>query len=155
MLRRDSLFLSILAMLLVTPASFALGLYWLTNDPTLRPLAQTHANVSGNDAPRRHSIVTIIAMPSGGAHPTLEQAIANAFDTYDTSTLFRYEHAPGTGIQISYHAGKSRIGPFSLRRASEGIRPAVEAQRLARHHSNVAAPAQTREGGWLSGAYSD
>ena len=36
MIRRDNIYLSIAAALLVTPASFTLTAYWMTHDPTYR-----------------------------------------------------------------------------------------------------------------------
>jgi len=140
MIQRDNIYLSIAAALIVTPASFMLTWFWLTDDPTLRPLGITERKlVNAGLVASGGPIVTTVRLGAGASLPMsrsdFEASINQAFDLYGLESKFVYASHPGSGIQITYTVGKSRIGAYSLRRAAEGIRPTADAFRMAAKHS--------------------
>lgn len=154
MIKRDNIYLSIAAALIVTPASFMLTLFWLTGDPTLRPLGITEEKLA--DAGRIASggpIVTTVLMGKGASLPMtraqFETSINRAFDLYGLESKFKYAAHSGSGIRITYTVGKSRIGVYSLRRAAEGIRPTAEASQMATRHAKSQAQAKAARLSWL------
>ncbi|MGH1330171.1 MAG: hypothetical protein ACRBBK_04770 [Paracoccaceae bacterium] len=133
---RDNLYVSLAAAAIVGPATFILGLYWFTNDPTLRPLGITEAKLaSAGMSENNGAILTTIHIPDGAelgtSRANLERAINNAFDTYNTESRFRYVRTPNArGVSVTFSIGKSQIGPYPINRASEGIRPTAQAHRM-------------------------
>lgn len=133
---RENLLVCILAALIVAPATFAMGLHWFTNDPTLRPLSITRAKLAfASMGKKDSSILTTIRVPEGvelgKTRADLEKAINGAFDTYDAEAHFKYVRSRNSrNVSVTYSIGKSVIGPFSIKRASEGIRPAAQAHRM-------------------------
>jgi len=134
MLRRDSLLLCALAGALTLPASFALGLYTLTLDPTWQPLGLSEAAM--RDGPvQRDTIVTVLALPpqtDPAAERALRAAISSSFDAFLTETRFQRREAAEAAI--FYNVGGTELGPYHPASAGAGIHAAVQAQRLVREN---------------------
>ncbi|MFT6450522.1 MAG: hypothetical protein ACJA06_000002 [Halocynthiibacter sp.] len=137
---RDNLLVTVIGVTIIAPATFILGLYWLTKDPTLRPLGITEAKLaSAGMTEHNGAILTTISIAEGiqldTSREELERTINNAFDMYDTESRFNYVRAPsGKGVSVTYTIGKNQFGPFPIKHASEGIRPAALAHSMLVKH---------------------
>lgn len=139
MFRRNSLLLSVIAALIVTPASAMLALYWLTGDPTLRPLAITAAKLRAAGRMNRPEVRVVIDTGNANAarlKQELEPGLRAAFDMYQIEPVFDY-HRSGRDVRVTYFVGVNRIGPYSLHQAPSGIRPAAEAYRMQMAHAGA------------------
>lgn len=140
---RENLLVCVVAAMIVAPATFVMGLYWLTNDPTLRPLGITEAKLaSAGMSENSGAILTTIRIAEGAqlgsSREDLERAINNAFDVYGTESRFKYIRArKARGVSVTYTIGKSQLGPYPISHASEGIRATALAHRMMQKQAKV------------------
>ena len=120
--------LTIAIVAMATPATLALSLYMITEDPRLRPLAQTVEDTWFFPGERK-PLVAIISWPMN-----TEVAGANAMADYVKQSIkAKGIHAKVTVVgtqgpaQIIYRIGSNTIGPFPLAAAVDGVQGAVAA----------------------------
>lgn len=136
MIRRDTILVMVVGSLVVLPAFLAMAAYKITQNPALRPLGITIEQMI--EAGQIQDKSLIIAEVTFGSEATTEQSLAdyrtamsNAFAMFQTEARVRFREAEGrSDITIKYIIGHSEIGPYPVSRAAEGIRPAVEAERM-------------------------
>ncbi|WP_417250180.1 hypothetical protein [Celeribacter sp.] len=133
---RDVIGLTTIAALVITPAIVSLTAYYVTRNPSLRPLAITLEKLiaAGQIKDRNLIIAEITFGTEAQTNMSLadhEAALAKAFDTFQTKVQVRFRSRPRSNqITIVYKVGNSIIGPYPITRAAEGIRAAVEAERM-------------------------
>ncbi len=136
MIKRETMFISITAFLVIAPAFFMLAMYHTTKNPALRPLGITLERMieAGHMSDRTLIVTQITFGPQADASLSLDDyraAFTKSFGGFNTETRVQFRTAKrGNDITVRYEVGNSIIGPFPIERAAEGIRPAVEAERM-------------------------
>ena len=135
-LQRSVTHLMIVILLVVAPTAGALTYYYLTKNPTVRPLGITRESI---DAFERgggavFEIVARVAYDprhsSGYSQAQLHKTLSNAFRAKGVHVNVRFERTGAAGTWITYVIGPSTVGPYPLSEASDGINKAVEAYRM-------------------------
>ncbi|MBV7379701.1 hypothetical protein [Maritimibacter dapengensis] len=123
--------------LIVLPTAVTLAVYHVTKDPNWRPLGVTeeslaaHARQSG-----RSEGVQIVAqvewvgpVAARMSRRQFERSLTNAFRAKGVDVYVFFTSGIET-TQVTYVVGYSRIGPFPVHRASQGVRAAVDAYHM-------------------------
>ncbi|MEJ1990351.1 MAG: hypothetical protein P8X50_01230 [Maritimibacter sp.] len=127
-------YLALVIMAISTPSLIALGWFYYTKDPNLRPLGitvealQTYAGIG----PGVQIIAVVDGMDSSispAAQQELKSTLTYAFQAkgVDVTVVMRDS---GGSPRITYNVGKTTLGPYPTSRASEGVNQAVEAFRM-------------------------
>lgn len=123
-------FVALIVIILVLPTALSLGWYYLSKNPSLRPLGVTEqalAAYSGESA--GVEIVALVDWVPGSGKYTkaqLARAISQSFAAKGVAARIMFRDGQ-RATQVTYKIGKTILGPYSTDRASEGIRAAVEA----------------------------
>lgn len=136
LIKRETVFITIAALLVITPALFMVMLYHTTKNPLFRPLGITLERMieAGQMSDRTLIITNITIGPDARDGQSLDayrEAFTKSFGGFNTETRVRFRNAErGSAITVHYEVGNSVIGPFPIARAADGIRSAVEAERM-------------------------
>lgn len=132
--RRGLTYVTLIIVVLALPTAGALGWFYLTHDPNLRPLGVTREALRAyGEAGMGAEVVAYVDwVPTGNgadARRRLADALTTSFAAkgVDVRVVFR-EGRDET--RITYEIGKSLLGPYPASRASEGVAAAVEAYRM-------------------------
>ncbi|GAA3857918.1 hypothetical protein [Celeribacter arenosi] len=135
-MKRDTLTLVLVGLFIVGPAILALSAYMVTQNPALRPLGITFEKlVEAGQISDKSMILAVIDIgtdaPGKASETDYVDALQSAFSRYDVEAQVRFRTVPGgRDVFVTYLVGQSRIGPYPVSRAAEGIRPAAEAERM-------------------------
>ncbi|WP_417258603.1 hypothetical protein [Celeribacter sp.] len=136
MMKRDTFYLVLVVFLVVAPATFMLALHYATHNPSYRPLGITLEKLleAGQIADKTLIVTEVTFGPNAESNLSLDDyrtAFDKSFGIFNTETRVEFRNAKsGRDIIIRYKVGNSVIGPFPISRAAEGIRAAVEAERM-------------------------
>ncbi len=124
-----------LALGVATPALLSLGYFYITGDPTYRPLGQTERALSNfSPAHSQNGVQIIIRWGTGSpllvTRAELDATFARALKAYDVGYWIEFEDVPGDLVEVIYRVKSSEIGPYPIARAAEGIAAAVAALKL-------------------------
>ena len=132
--RRGLAYVTLIILVLALPTAGALGWFYLTRDPNLRPLGITREALRAyGEAGQGVEVVAYVdwVQPGGSAtarrHLADDLAISFAAKGVDVRVVFRDGH---DATLITYVVGKSVFGPYPATRAAEGVAAAVEAYRM-------------------------
>lgn len=123
---------AILIFSMALPAVGALALYWLTDDPYLRPLGITQEAVErGDDSSDAISIrVSVNYGADRVARPTqreLRQILQDAFAPHTDAFNIDVRRTSGDEISMTFVVGPNRYGPYSPATMVEGMTAALDA----------------------------
>jgi len=141
--KKDTIVILLITVFIVTPAILALGAYFVTKNPSLRPLGITVERLSeAGQLENKSLIIAVIDIGTEAkgtaSKQSYKQAIETTFDRLETKANVKFRSVPGsTQTTITYIVGESRIGPFPVERAAEGVLAAAQAERMivAQRHS--------------------
>lgn len=148
--KKDTIVILLITVFIVTPAILALGAYFVTKNPSLRPLGITVERLTeAGQIENKSLIVAVIDIGTETKDPTskqtYKQAIETAFDRLETEASVKFRSIPGSSqTTITYIVGESRIGPFPVSRAAEGILAAAQAERMIVTQRRAVAKEQER-----------
>ncbi|WP_460273047.1 hypothetical protein [Celeribacter sp. ULVN23_4] len=148
--KKDTIVITLITMFTVTPAVLALSAYFITKNPSLRPLGITVKRLTAAGQIDNKSL--IIAVVDIGAEAratsTREQyktALETAFARMETEVQVKFRTIPGSDkVNVTYLVGESQIGPFPITRAADGVLAATEAERMVVTQRKAAAKEQER-----------
>ncbi|AJE45010.1 hypothetical protein [Celeribacter indicus] len=153
MFKRDTLIILLIAVFLVTPALLALAMYVVTKNPSLRPLGITLERLVEAGLMEDRSLI-VVQVDIGSKAPAVHTrddyatAIETAFARLDAEARVRFRTVPeDRSVSVTYLVGESRIGPFPMSRAAEGVLAAVQAERLLVRQRRTTAEADERRTG--------
>ena len=133
MLSRNLKILIAIIVVVVLPTAAALTWYWVTKDPTIRPLGITKQALVERTA-KGGSMLTIVIRfdpdEDAKASEALGANIMRALEAKGVIGSVKRLPVPGHEITVTYLIGASTLGPYSASRASSGINAAVGAYRL-------------------------
>lgn len=120
--------------LLATPALAALTYAQLSGDASARPMSITVDSLRSGlfGKSRVEALVSIGDQGlSDRQKEDLTKQLKQTFAGREVPVAVKFISVPDRSeSEITYTVGKNTVGPLPLRRASEGVRPAVEAYRL-------------------------
>ncbi len=133
--RRISIILPAAILAVALPGAASYLYYRFTGDPTMRPLAVTISSLADAGVLERdHRIFVIVHWGRDGKyafHPgDVKAALVKALSVYPYKFSISFKDAPGDQIEVSYEVGESRLGPYPLRDAANGIPAAIDAMRI-------------------------
>lgn len=136
MIKRDTIAVYAIGALVLAPAIMALSAYHITRNPSLRPLGITIEQLIEAGQIADKTLITVEV--SIGEHAKTstsladyKKVMADAFGVFNTEARVRFREVDRSkDITVLYIVGNSEIGPYAVSRAAEGIRPAVEAERM-------------------------
>ncbi|PTQ70129.1 hypothetical protein [Celeribacter persicus] len=134
--KKDTIVITLITVFIVTPAILALTAYFITQNPSLRPLGITVERLT--EAGQLENKSLIIAVVDIGAETkattTKDQyrtALETAFARMEAEVQVKFRSIPGSsGVNVTYLVGESRIGPFPIARAAAGVAAATQAERM-------------------------
>lgn len=134
-MQRSVTHLLIVILLVVAPTAGTLTYYYLTKNPTVRPLGITREALDAfEQGGQRFEIVANVAFDardSGGkSRAQLQRDLINAFRAKGVHVNVQFTRTGGSGTWITYVIGPSTMGPYALSEASDGVNKAVEAYRM-------------------------
>lgn len=136
MVKRDTIAVFLVGAFIVMPAILSLCAYFVTRNPNLRPLAITIERLAEagliSDSGK---VVAVVSIGQGTELSTsrdgYKEALETAFERFQTEVRVKFRTVPSASqTTITYLVGNSRIGPYPISRAAEGIRAATEAERM-------------------------
>lgn len=117
------------------PTIGALTYYSFTGDPTVRPLGISKQALD-RFIPSSGAELEIRVILNWGEQNRLRQnqdeviaLIGRNLDSYDVDYSFQFLPVPGPEVSLYYQVRGSRIGPYAIARAAEGIPAAISALR--------------------------
>ncbi|WP_282181926.1 hypothetical protein [Aliiroseovarius marinus] len=133
MLSRNLKILIAIIVVVVLPTAAALTWYWVTKDPTIRPLGITKRALVERTA-QDGALLTIVIRfdpdEDAKASEALGNSIVRALEAKGVIGSVKRLPAPGQEMTVTYLIGASSIGPYSASQASSGISAAVGAYRM-------------------------
>jgi hypothetical protein len=134
MTRRHPLVTILLALVaLIAPSAAALTWYYMTGDPTFRPLSVTVERLVAFEADRGAggAVVARVTLPHGSAltEAGVTQELQRGFAATGAQAVIHVTRAPGPP-SILFEVGASRLGPMPLGQAAIGLRTASDAWRI-------------------------
>ncbi|MCI2399956.1 hypothetical protein [Aliiroseovarius subalbicans] len=126
----------ILITVIVLPTAGALLYYYLSNDPTVRPLGITQQSLQAFETGdvQAFEIVALVSFDdrrSGGvSRRVFATSLMNAFRAKGVNVRVAFKDTGAAGTWVTYQIGPSTVGPFPQSRAADGISAAVEAYRM-------------------------
>ncbi len=136
-LRRSISHLFVVVFFVVAPSAAALGYYYITKNPTIRPLGITRESLDAYERGHTSAVFEIVAhiaydpRHSGGiSQDELHRALTTAFRAKGVHVNVQLERSEKAGTWITYVVGPSTIGPYPLSEGALGINQAVEAYRM-------------------------
>ncbi|NDW54217.1 hypothetical protein [Aliiroseovarius sp. PrR006] len=133
MLSRNLKILIAIIVVVVLPTAVALTWYWVTKDPTIRPLGITKRALVERTAEDGGLLTIVIRFDPAldtKASEVLGEKISYAFEAKGVVASVKSLPAPGQDMTVTYLIGASIIGPYSASHASSGINAAVGAYRM-------------------------
>ncbi|MBM7068963.1 hypothetical protein [Actibacterium sp. 188UL27-1] len=132
MAERDGLsLLTIITVIVATPATIALSIFVLTQDYSFRPLGITvdRLEVSQSGRPRLRAYVDVPDdQTSLSRVPDYARTIKAAFKGRGLDVPVEVRRQSGLDeMTITYRVGATEVGPFAARNASAGIHAATQA----------------------------
>jgi len=129
---RNYIFLFVFCIFLALPAAGVNVLYYLTKDPSLRPLGITREKMAEVDG--QTEFISIFVHVDWGRERTggttkadLRQMVSDAFFHRTDDYIFKFKDVPGDEIGVTFVIGPNRYGPYPPSRIIEGIVPALVA----------------------------
>ena len=133
MLSRNLKILIAIIVVVVLPTAAALTWYWVTKDPTIRPLGITKRALVERTA-QDGALLTIVIRfdpdEDAKASEALGNSIVRALEAKGVIGSVKRLPTPGEDMTVTYLIGASSIGPYSASHASSGISAAVGAYRM-------------------------
>lgn len=132
--RRNGAYLALIIFVAIAPSAVSLGWYAATGNPALRPLALTLQSLRSYTADGEIFELEVYVHwnPADTAGYSLDQVtrqVQRAFSAkgVEPRMIIRATEGP---TYLLYEVGASRMGPYPVIRAAEGISPAVAAYRM-------------------------
>ena len=131
---RSGMVIATMIALVAAPGGGAYTYYLITKDPTAQPMGLTQESLAGVTGIKRVEIVAQVRLPPAADNAAMRRRIAEqlsaGFRAYglELRTEFAAPLPGRTGV--TYEVGSSRIGPFALANAAEGVKAAVAAYRM-------------------------
>ena len=143
MVKRETIFVGLVATFIVLPAALSLSAYFITKNPNFRPLGITLDSLT--EAGLIESSGEIIAVVSIGDRapkhsPKSEyiKALKSTFEILGSDVDVKFRSAPNTSdITVTYLVGLSRIGPYPITQAASGVKAAIHAERMVKVHQRT------------------
>ena len=117
-----------------TPTLASLGYFWMTGDPTFRPLGLSKTALDSFETERAK--MDILAEVYWGqdakashSKPEVRRMLSQAIGAYDVDYRVNFNTTAGDKISVVYVVLGSRLGPYPISQAGRGIGPAVSALR--------------------------
>lgn len=133
MLSRNLRILIAIIAVVVLPTVAALTWYWVTKDPTIRPLGITKRALVEKTAKKGGMLTIVIRFDpneDAKASEALGANIVRALQAKGVIGSVKRLPVPGQDMTVTYLIGASTIGPYSASHASSGINAAVGAYRM-------------------------
>ena len=131
---RAAQILTALILGVTAPTIVSLGYFYVTGDPTFRPLGISKAALD-TFMPER-AAMNVQAVVNWGRGSTLQQSqaeirriLARSLDTYDVDYRIQINDVAGRKVTVTYVVMGSRLGPYPIARAGRGLGAAVDALR--------------------------
>jgi hypothetical protein len=126
-----TIFLAILA--LITPSAAALTWYYMTGDPTFRPLSISVERLIAYEADRGSggAVVARVTLPPDSrlSEASVTNELRRGFAATGAQAMIHVHRAPGPPY-VTFEVGASRLGPYPLGDAAIGLRTASSAWRM-------------------------
>ncbi|WP_298905552.1 hypothetical protein [uncultured Aliiroseovarius sp.] len=133
LLSRNLKILIAIIVVVVLPTAAALTWYWVTKDPTIRPLGITKRALVERTA-QDGALLTIVIRfdpdQDGKASDALGANIVRALEAKGVIGSVKRLPMQGQEMTVTYLVGASTLGPYSASHASSGINAAVGAYRM-------------------------
>lgn len=133
---RNFLYMLGILLLVVLPTAATLGWHEVTQNPNLRPLGVTRQSLDAYERSQGKGGVQIVAQVAwapantgGFTKKQLEKAIVSAFSVKGVDVWVFFHDGVGQ-TTVTYQVGSSSMGPYSAKRAGQGIRAAVDAYHM-------------------------
>jgi len=132
--KRNLGYLAVVILAVIAPTLVSLGWYQLSKNPSLRPLGITKQALSayngGLDGVELVAYVDWVPPRTGNfTKAQLTRDLTTSFAAKGAEARIVFRDGVGT-TRITYVIGQSRLGPYTIARAAEGIVAAVEAYRM-------------------------
>lgn len=117
------------------PATSAYLYYHTTQDPTLRPLGVTKEELAVTDSAGNSSSINV--QLNWGTEATLnlspgevQEILSRTLGAFNAEFWFTVNMVPGDRVRVSYHVGANKFGPYPISDTTDGLRIAVDTQRV-------------------------
>ncbi|MBV1868593.1 MAG: hypothetical protein KUG69_11920 [Marinosulfonomonas sp.] len=117
------------------PAAAAFLYFQATQDPTMRPLGITKEELAVTDSAGNSSSINV--QLNWGEKTTLkhtpkevQEILSRTLSAFNADFWFTVNTVPGSSVQVSYKVGANFFGPYPIADTTEGIRIAVETQKI-------------------------
>lgn len=136
MARKDTLTIFFVMVFIVTPTILALVAYVITHNPSLRPLGMTiERMVQAGQIEGKGLIVVVVDIgeeAEGALSPdAYKSAFETTFDRLRSEALIHFRSVPRSKeVNVTYLVGDSQIGPYPAHRAAEGVKAALQAEKM-------------------------
>lgn len=133
MLSRNLKILIAIILVVVLPTAAALTWYWVTKDPTIRPLGITKQALVERTAQGGSTLTIVIRFDPDEdtkASAALGNSIVRALEAKGVIGSVKRLPMQGQDMTVTYLVGASTLGPYSASQASSGINAAMGAYRM-------------------------
>lgn len=134
--KKDTIVITLITVFVVTPAILALTAYFVTRNPSLRPLGITVERLTEAGQIENKSLIIAVVDIGQEAKATstrdqYKTALETAFARMEAEVQVKFRTIPGSReVNVTYLVGESRIGPFPIARAAAGVAAATQAERM-------------------------
>ena len=130
--------LAVTCTVLALPAVGVGVLYYLTNDPSLRPLSITREKLADIDGQTEYTLIFVHVnwgreRVGGMTKADLRKMISDTLFYRTDSYIFKFQEVTGDAISVTFVVGANRYGPYPPSRAVDGIIPALVALDMTRN----------------------
>lgn len=127
------------------PAASAYLYYHATQDPTLRPLGVTQEELAVTDNAGNTAAINV-RLDWGEdttlklSHKQVQETLTRTLAAFNAEFWFTINTVPGNRVRVSYHVGANKFGPYPITDTTDGLRVAVETQRVIQAANQPPAP---------------
>jgi hypothetical protein len=153
LIKKENIIVGVVAALIVLPAALSLSAYFITKNPNFRPLGITIDKLAEagliSDSGEIIAVVSIgdksVTHTSKGEYT---KALESTFDILGTEVRVKFRTVPNTSdVSVTYLVGQSKIGPYPISQAANGVKAAVRAERMVKAHLRKLATEQEKKFG--------
>lgn len=150
-MKKETLILVLVAIFIVGPAVGSLAAFFITKNPSLRPLGiSVEKLTAAGQMEDKNLIIAVIDIGKNAKNASqkseYDEVLTKAFDRHQAEVKVRFRSVPGSStVSVTYLVGSSRIGPYRMTQAGKGIRTAIDAEKMiVKQRAQVARVKQQR-----------
>jgi hypothetical protein len=144
LIKKENIIVGVVAALIVLPAALSLSAYFITKNPNFRPLGITIDKLAEAGLISDSGDKSVTHASKG----EYTKALESTFDILGTEVRVKFRTVPNTSdVSVTYLVGQSKIGPYPISQAANGVKAAVRAERMVKAHLRKLATEQEKKFG--------